>query len=121
MVQLIKPILAIGSTSFSLTGPGIDPGTDPTTKLETVISNTIAVLTIVAVIFFVLQIIFAGYAFISSRGDEKKLEIAKDRLTNNVLGLFIVVVAVGLGALIAKLVGIPNILDLNQTFTKMGL
>lgn len=120
MVQIIKEAFAAG-TPYTLTGPGVVPDANPTTQLETIISNTIAVLTVVAVIFFVLQIIFAGYAFISSQGDEKKLEIAKDRLTNNALGLFIVVVAVGLGALIAKLVGIPDILDLNQTFTNMGL
>jgi hypothetical protein len=106
-----------------MSGPGatLAPGKTYTDKFESIISNTIAILTVVAVIFFVLQIIFAGYAFISSQGDEKKLEIAKDRLTNNVLGLFIVVVAVGLGALIAKLVGLPDILDLNKTFNNMGL
>lgn len=122
MVQLNNKILAVG-TSFSLSGPGttLAPGKTYTDKLESIVSNTIGVLTVVAVIFFVLQIIFAGYAFISSQGDEKKLEVAKDRLTNNVLGLFIVVVAVGLSALIAKLVGLPDILDLNKTFNNMGL
>jgi hypothetical protein len=112
-------LAAVSMPAFS--GLGIDPGTNGTTTLEKLISQIIGVLTIVAVIYFAIQIIIAGYNFISSEGDEKKLEMARKTLTNGILGIVIVIVAVGLVSLIATLAGMPNILDLNAMFTKMGL
>lgn len=109
--------------AYTLEGPGKIPssGVEATTMLEKLASNLIGILTIVAVLFFVIQIIFAGYSFISSGGDEKVMETSRKKLTNGVLGLFIVVVALGLGSLIAKLLGLNNIFDLNQMFINMGL
>jgi hypothetical protein len=103
-----------------IVGPGIAV-TDPTTQLEKIISQGIGILTIIAVIFFSIQIIFAGYSFISAEGDSKKLEEARGSITNGILGLFIVIVAIGLGSLLASLFGIQNPLNLNQILTNMGL
>ncbi len=108
-------------TMPKLTGPGIDPGANGTVTLEKIIGQVIGVLTIVAVVFFTVQIILAGYAFISSNGDQDKIKTSRKRLTEGVLGLTIVVVAVGLGSLVATLLGIKNALDLNAVFTLMGL
>ena len=104
-------------------GPGIDPGKygSGTLTLEKIISQVIGILTIIAVIFFAIQVIIAGYNFISSEGDEKKMEMARKSLTNGVLGIVIVVVAVGIVSLIATLLGISNPLDLNALFTGIGL
>lgn len=109
--------------TYTIEGPGRIPpnNIEATTMLEKLASNIIGVLTIVAVLFFVIQIIFAGYSFISSGGDEKVMETSRKKLTNGVLGLFIVVVAVGIGSLIAKLLGLNNIFDINQMFINMGL
>ena len=89
--------------------------------LEKLASNFLGILTVVAVLFFTIQIIFAGYGFISSGGDEKMMETNRQKLTNGVLGLFIVVVSVGLVSLISKLLGLNNPLDLNQMFVNMNL
>jgi len=109
--------------AYTITGPGLNPGSgeEATSMLEKFISQIVGVLTISAVIFFVIQIILAGYGFISSQGDEKKMETNRSKLTNGVLGLFIVVIALGLGSLLAKLLGIDNPMDLEQIFTSMGL
>lgn len=104
-----------------LSGPGINPGGSGTAAFEKIVGQVIGVLTIFAVIWFVIQVILAGYAFITAQGDPKAVETARKRLTDGVLGLTIVIVAVGLGSLIAALAGIPNVLDLNAMFTKMGL
>jgi hypothetical protein len=107
----------------SLTGPGINPTSpaDATTKFEIYAGQLLGVLTIIGVLYFIVQIIFAGYTYISSKGDEKEMETSRKRLTEGILGLVIIVVAVGLGTLLAKLAGIPNVLDINGMFTKMGL
>lgn len=106
-----------------LTGSGIQVADnfDATTQFEKYAGQLVGMLTIVAVLYFVAQIIFAGYAFIASQGDEKTMESTRKRLTEAVLGLVIVVVAVGLGSLIALLLGIPSVLDIGAMFTKMGL
>lgn len=90
------------------------------TQLEKIISQVIGVMTLFAVIYFVFQIIFAGYKFISSHGDEKAMESARSQLTNSILGLTIVIVAVGVGSLIAKLAGIENVLNLESVFNSLG-
>jgi hypothetical protein len=112
MTQINNKLLA-----YTLQGPGIKPTANPAAQLETIISGIIGVMTIIGVIYFTLQIILAGFTLISSQGDPKELETGKKRLTNSVLGLAIVVLAYGLGALLASLLGMNNIFDL-QTFFK---
>jgi hypothetical protein len=106
-----------------LTGPGapVTNGIDATAQAGNFISQIIGVLTIFGFIWFGFQIVFAGYAFITSDGDEKKMEIARKRLTDGVLGLTIVVIALGLASLIASLAGISNVFDLSQMFLKLGI
>lgn len=108
-------------TNLQGLGPSPADAIEATTLFEKLVSNLLGVLTVVAILFFGIQIIFAGYSFISSGGDEKIMETSRKKLTNGVLGLFIVVVAVGLGSLIAKLLGLQNPLDINQMFINMGL
>jgi len=119
----LNNLLATNLIISPIQGPGVNPDLygNSTQTLEKVISQIIGVLTIVAVIFFAIQIIFAGYNFISAQGDEKKYEAARQSLTNGILGLTIVVVAVGLGSLLATLAGIANPLNLNQLLGNMGL
>ncbi len=113
-------LIAIG---YKISGGGI-PVTnndDGVSKMETIISNFIGLLTFVAVIYFVIRIILAGYSFISSQGDEKKMIEARSSLTNSVLGLVIVVVALGLGSLIAHLLGMDGLFDFTTTITSLVL
>ena len=119
MVQINRLLAA--NADYALTGPGVNPGTNGTAAMEKIIGQIIGVLTIFAVIWFVIQIILAGYAFITAQGDEKAMESARKRLTDGVLGLVIVVVALGLGTLIAGLAGVGNVLNLQSMFTSMGL
>lgn len=121
-MALTNKLLAVQMPT--LTGPGVTPSTDQgVSSLENIISEVIGVLSIVAVIWFVIQIILAGYALLSAGGDEKKIESARSRLTHGVLGLTIVVIALGLGALIASLTGLStggNIFDLQQLFNNLA-
>lgn len=110
---------------YKITGPGLNPVNtiDATSKLEIVVSRIIGVLTIVAVIYFAIQVIFAGFALISSEGDPKKYQDARKRLTDGVIGLFIIVVSLGFAALLAKLLGLSDsIFNLNSMFkNSLGL
>lgn len=106
-MDLVNKIIA---ADYSITGPGITPDNSPA-QLEDIISMVFGALTIVAVVFFVFQIIFAGYSFLSSQGDSDKIKTARNRLTNGILGLTIVVIAFGAGAFIANLLGLEYVFN----------
>jgi len=96
------------------------PGT-PTQQAENLISQGIGVLTIVAIVYFTIQIILAGFNFLTSEGDEKKVEAARKRITDGLVGIVIVVAAVTLASLIGRIVGLGDILNFETVFSNMGL
>ncbi len=104
----------------TLTGLGttIADSTQATTKASSLISQIIGVLTIFAFIWFGFQIILAGYQFITSSGDPKKAETARKRLTDGIIGILIITIALGMTSLIASLLGAGNIFNLERMFTK---
>lgn len=106
----------LAQVQHRITGPGIQVSGDGVSQAEKIISNIIGVLTVFAVIWFVVQIMLAGYAFITTEGDEKKMEQARKRLTEGVIGLAIVVVALGFGSLIARVAGLGNVFNLTEMF-----
>ena len=119
-MSLIQSALA---ATYQITGPGVNPtrsGT-PVQTTERILSVVIGVISVIAFIYFAIQIIFAGYEFISAQGDPKRLEGARKRITDGILGIIIIVVAMGLTGLLATLAGIPNVFDLNTFFTSVGL
>lgn len=114
-MDLANKILA-----YTITGPGITPTGDSASQLEKIISTIIGALTIIAFIFFAFQIIFAGYSFVSSQGDAAKLKAARDRLTNGILGITIVVIAFGVTAFLGKLLGLQYVFNLSQFINSIG-
>lgn len=106
------------TNSIGVTAGADDTGVAATSSLEAIIRTVLGTLTLIAVIYFVIQMIMAGYGFISSQGDAEKIKTARNRVTNGILGLTIVVLAFGVGAFLAKVAGLdPKILfDLNSFF-----
>jgi len=118
-MALINKIIA--QTKYKISGPGPDLTADSATStFESFISQLIGILTIIAIIYFTIQIIFAGYSFMGSNGDPKKMEQSKVHLTQNILGLVIVLVALIITNLIGRLFGIDNILNFTETFNKIA-
>ncbi len=103
--------------AYQLKGPGVQVIKNPVNTLELIISKAIGILTIVAVIYFTIQIIISGFSFMSSQGDPKAIDASKKKITNNILGLAIVVLAYTIGALISKLLGINDAFNLNNVLT----
>lgn len=108
---------------YKLDGPGVSPGAtgkEATTKLEDILSQVIGVISLVAFIYFAIQIILAGFKFISAQGDTDKLKTARKQITQGILGLTIIVLAMGIAALLANIMGIENIFDLDKTLQNFG-
>ncbi|MGI5841395.1 MAG: hypothetical protein ACOX6N_04210 [Patescibacteria group bacterium] len=113
--MIIKTVFAA-----TLKPPGVDPTLEPVFKLESIISTVISLLTVAAVIYFVFQIIIAGYTFISSEGDKNKIDAARKSLTYSVLGLVLVIVSVGIASLVASLLGLGNVFNLQNIFKTLS-
>ena len=70
------------------------------------LSNIFKIAGTIAGIFFVVQIIMAGYAYISANGDPKKTEAAWAKIWQSIIGLLIVAGAFVLASIIGNLFGI---------------
>lgn len=76
------------------------------TQLNRMISTIIGVLTAVAAIWFIFQFIIAGYQWIQSGGEKSNLEQARDKITNSLIGLILVVGAWIIIGIIGKIIGL---------------
>ncbi len=102
-----------GQSMGSIGGAGLGPfgqktaanGTTALTQVATTISAIIGFMTIAAGIWFMFEMLFAGYEWISAGGDAKKLEAARERITHGFMGLLIVIGAWALLAVTGQFLG----------------
>ena len=87
-------------------------------KFTNVISVTIGVITISAGIWFIIQMFIGAFQWLSSGGDKQTAENARKRLTNAVVGLFVVVASYALISLVGLIFGI-KILDVVDVFNNL--
>ncbi|HRS22769.1 MAG TPA: hypothetical protein P5562_01275 [Candidatus Woesebacteria bacterium] len=119
-LKLIKPILAYCLTDKDGNCLPNNP-TATTTQLEKYLSTIIGFITLVGVIWFTFQIIFAGYTFLSSGGDIKKVERAQQQLMQSLIGIIVIIAATIIVGLIVRILGLGNISDLNLFFRNLNL
>ena len=86
-------------------GSGQAGGVTALTKLTGVVSAIVGFMTIAGSLWFMFQLLFGGYEWISSGGDTKKLTAARERLLNGFLGLTIVIAAWIILALVGQFFG----------------
>lgn len=93
-------------------GPLLDPSKlinqfgGPFSQFEKIMSTVIGVLTISAGIWFVFQIFAGAYQWLASGGEKQALQNAQKRISNAIIGLFVVVVSYGLILLLSGIFGI---------------
>ena|SRR3989338_5844707 len=89
---------------------GLTPGNDASTqvgdKLNSVLSSIIGLFTIIAALWFAVQIILAGYDWINAGGDKNHAQAAFQKVTNAVVGLMVVVLAWVIIALLGQMLGL---------------
>lgn len=78
--------------------------------LFTFLSNILKFAAIAGGIYMIIQIIFAGYQYISASGDTKKTEAAWAQIWQSLLGLVIISAAFIIAGFVGRLTGI-NILS----------
>ncbi len=71
-----------------------------------IISMIVGIMTIIAFVWFIFQVIIGAIGIVTSGGDKAKLAEARSKITSGIIGLVIVVSAIFLIDLIGYLIGI---------------
>jgi len=80
-------------------------GTVALTKITNIISSIIGIMTVIAGIWFIFMFLIGGYSWMTSMGDKHKLQEARDRIVNALIGLVIIVAGWGILALVGQFFG----------------
>lgn len=102
---MIKEALAVVETvNLRDTQPG---GVKTTTSTGSLIASGIQILFIFAGLAVLIFIVWAAFDWITSGGDKEKVAAARRKITNAIIGLFLLALALFITTLVSDLVGIP--------------
>ena len=93
-------------------GEGLGPfanvsgGSEGLQNISKLVSSIIGVMTISGFIWFIFQFLIGGFSWITSGGDKAKLQSARDRITNSLIGLVVVVVSWAMLSLAGQFFGV---------------
>lgn len=90
--------------------PGLGGGTNPNadsggTALGQLISNLVGALFIAGFLLAFMELMLGGTSWITAGGDKQKLETARDKITNAIIGIIIVGATYALTSLVARFFG----------------
>lgn len=71
-----------------------------------VISTTIGVISAIAFIFFTINVLLGAFSILTAGSDKNKVAEARKKITNNVLGVVLVVAAVFIAELVGTILGV---------------
>lgn len=91
------------------------------TAVVDTISSIIGMMTAAASIWFLLQVLFGGYEWMSAGGDTKKIENARSRITNAFIGIIIVVGSWSLLAVTGQFLGFDTLVNPTKFIDSVGI
>lgn len=115
MFKKITKIVSSGATFFALASPAyaqagsfqiVRSGTAGVNDIGSLISAVFNMAIIFAIIFVFFMLLLGGYGWISAGGDKAKVEEARTRITNALIGLAIVASAWAIITIVAKFFGL---------------
>lgn len=99
-------LISIGEFKSNFTS-GYVPSGSAETDLTKIISNLLAIITIIAGVSFLFYFMFGAVNWITSGGDAQKAAAARNTILNALIGLVITVIAYPAILLISQLIGVP--------------
>ena len=93
-------------------GEGLGPfanvsgGAEGLTNITRLVSAIIGFMTICGFIWFIFQFLIGGFNWITSGGDKAKLTSSRDRITNSLIGLIILVISWAILSLAGQFFGV---------------
>jgi hypothetical protein len=112
MYKLLTQNLTLPGVTGTIHGPlgtlvGSSIGSNPT--IANILSSAIPLIFAFAGLGLLIMLISAGYTFLTSAGDAKKMEQGKQQLTNAIVGFFIVFAAYWIVQLVGTIFGLESI------------
>jgi hypothetical protein len=102
-------------------GPlGLEGGEDAPSVFAQLVSTAIGLMTVIAAVWFIFVLITGAIGIISSGGDKAAYEAARKRITTGIIGIAVVVAAVFIIDLVATLLGIPSILNIQSVIQSLS-
>lgn len=107
MQNLAQHIILPGQTTpFDGPLPTTTPGQTGFNTLGDVVSVALSFLFPIAGLLLFVNLVWGGFQYLASRGDEKAIEAAKGRITNSLLGIILLFVAFWVTQFVARRFGI---------------
>ncbi len=104
-------VLFRASPVYAAVLPNLQQGDVATLQsLEGLFTNVVNVVIALAGVALFIMFVIAGFSFLFSQGDQKKLEQARGTITNAIIGLVIIVAAYLIIRIISVFTGVPDIL-----------
>lgn len=106
--------LKLPGDSQAIQGPLTSPGSQTvfgsTMTIGDILSRALPIIFGLAGVALLLMILAAGFTFLTSAGDAKKMEEGKNQLTNAILGFVIIFVAYWAVTLFASMFGLKEVI-----------
>lgn len=83
------------------------------------ISSTIGLITLIAIIWFIINLITGAVSILTSGGEKNSLENAKKKITSSLIGLLLTIFALFIVNFVGWLLGLPGILGFQEMFEKL--
>ncbi len=101
LAQLTNPVLPVLGGGSAIADP--EAGTKLTSSI---VSSLASALLIISFLMLFIYLITGGIAWLTSEGDKSKLESARNRITNAIIGIVIVAASWALFTLAGQFIGI---------------
>jgi len=101
LAQINNPVLPAGIGG----GKNANPNSGGA-ALGQLISNLVGALFIAGFLLAFMELLLGGISWITAGGDKQKLETARDKITNAIIGIIIVGAAYALTSLVARFFGL---------------
>jgi hypothetical protein len=82
--------------------------------LELTISRIIGVITMISALFFIVYFFLAAFQWITAGGDSGAINKARDKMTQGVIGLIIIIASYSVIGLVGTVIGLDILNPLNQ-------
>ncbi|OGG03940.1 hypothetical protein A2W14_05740 [Candidatus Gottesmanbacteria bacterium RBG_16_37_8] len=105
MDYLLVQGLIIPGVTGKISGP-LPPG--KFTNLASLVNNAVPLILALAGIALLLYLIWGGFDFLTSMGDPKKTEMGKTKITQAIIGFFIIFTSYWIVQLVAYLFGLKG-------------
>ena len=108
------------SVYAAITNPAVPGATgEPGVYIGNLISTAIGAVIMIAAVLALIYLIMGAFDWITSGGDKQKLETARGKITNGIIGLVLVAASWAIITLVGSFLGFENFPE-NIGFPTMG-